>query len=482
MNNKQTVFSNLAWRFAERFGAQLISMVVSIVLARLLMPEDYGAIALVNVFIVILQVFVDSGMGSALIQKYDADDLDFSTVFYFNIVLCLVIYAILFLLAPWIADFYNNESLIPIIRVVGITIIVSGVKNIQQAYVSRNMLFRKFFFATIGGTLVSAVVGIWMAYMGWGVWALVAQHLTNLIMDTAILWITVKWRPKLKFSWKRFRILFSYGWRLLVSALIDKVYTNLRSLIIGKKYTSEDLAFYQKGQQFPSLIVANTNSAIGSVLFPTLSKEQKDPQLLKSHVRRSIKISSYIMWPMMAGLAACATPLVRLLLTDKWLFCVPYLQIACFTYGLMPIHTSNLQAIKALGRSDIFLKLEILKKVIGLAVLLFAAQYGVMAMAVSAIFTNMIATVINSWPNKKLIDYTYGEQMKDMLPSFLLASVMGIAVFQWTRLNLSPIITLLIQIPTGAVIYVLGSLLFKFDSFQYLYSTIKTFLQKKHKK
>lgn len=469
----KTLLSNLAWRFAERFGAQIITFVVSIVLARLLLPEDYGVIALVNVFIVVLQVFVDSGMGNALIQKPNADNTDFSTVFFFNMAMCIVIYAALFLMAPLIADFYQIPSMTVVIRVLGLTLIISGVKNVQQAYVSKNMLFKKFFFATIGGTLVSAAVGIYLACRGAGVWALVTQHLTNLCLDTVILWFTVKWRPNLVFSFRRFRMLFSFGWKLLVSSLLGTIYNNLRNLMIGKQYSSADLAYYTKGEQFPSLIVNNINSSIGSVLFPALASEQNDQQAVKKHVRRAIQISSYLMWPAMVGLGVCAEPLVRLLLTDKWLMCVPYLQIACFIYGLMPIHTANLQAVTAMGRSDLFLKMEIQKKTMGLVVLLIAMHYGVMAIAVSAIFTNAISTLINAWPNRKLLNYSYTEQLGDMMPSFLLASAMGLIVLQVERLNLAPAMGLLIQIPLGIVVYWLGSKALKLEPYQYILKFVK---------
>lgn len=480
-NHNQKIVSNLLWRFAERFGAQIISFIVSIVLARLLVPEDYGVIALVNIFIVVLQVFVDSGMGNALIQRSRADDTDFSTVFFFNMATCILIYAGLFVAAPAIARFYDNLSMIPVIRVVGLTLVVSGLKNVQQAYVSKNMLFKKFFFSTLGGTLASAVVGVYLAYRGAGVWALVAQHLTNLCMDTVILWFTVRWRPKLLFSWRRFKVLFSFGWKLLVSGLIDTIYTNLRSLIIGKKYSSADLAFYNKGEQLPSLVVLNINASIGSVLFSALAQEQDDIQALKEHVRRAIGISSYLMWPMMVGLGVCAEPLVRLLLTDKWLPCVPYLQIACFTYGLMPIHTSNLQAITALGRSDVFLKLEMIKKVIGLAALLISAQFGVMAIAISAIVTGIISTFINAWPNRKLLNYSYAEQLRDMLPSFLLACVMGLVVYQVLHLGLSPLATLAIQIPVGVAVYWIGSQVLHLQNYRYILDFIKPAVAKIHK-
>ena len=355
MNNN--VVKNFLWRFFERCGAQFVTLIVSIVLARILTPSDFGTVSLIMVFTTILQVFVDSGLGTALIQKKDADDLDFSSVFYFNFAICLILYLGMFIASPFIAKFYKDISLTPIIRVISLTIVMSGVKGIQQSYVSRNMLFKKFFFATLGGTLFSAVLGIGMAYAGFGVWSIVAQQLSNTAIDTLILWITVDWRPKRMFSWQRLKSLLSYGWKLLVSSLLDTIYNNLRNLIIGKIYTSSDLAYYNQGDKFPKVIVMNINASIDSVLLPSMSGEQENKERVKSMTRRAIKTSTYIMAPLMMGLLFCAEPIVRLLLTDKWLPCVPYLRIFCFTYMFWPIHTANLDAIKAMGRSDLFLKL-----------------------------------------------------------------------------------------------------------------------------
>ena len=384
------VFSNFIWRFAERCGAQGVTFVVSIVLARLLDPSVYGTVALVTVFTTIMQVFVDSGMGSALIQKKDADDLDFSSVFYFNIMMCSVLYLIMFVAAPFIAAFYKTPELTPVVRVLSLILIISGVKNVQQAYVSKNMLFKKFFFSTLGGTIGAAIVGITMAYLGFGVWALVAQMLFNTAVDTTILWITVKWRPKKMFSLQRLKGLFSYGWKLLVSSLIDTVYNDLRQLIIGKIYSKSDLAQYNQGKKFPALIVTNINTSIDSVLLPTMSKAQDSANTVKNMTRRAIKTSTYLMMPFMVGLAVCAEPLVRLIITEKWLPCVPFLRIFCFTYAFYPIHTANLNAIKAMGRSDLFLKLEIVKKIVGLAAILSTMWISVMAMAYSLLFTSVL--------------------------------------------------------------------------------------------
>lgn len=477
MDNKNVV-NNFIWRFAERCGAQAVTLIVSIVLARILTPGDFGTVSLVMVFTTIMQVFVDSGLGTALIQKKDADDLDFSSVFYFNFAVCLILYAVMFMAAPLIAGFYNDTSLILIIRVISLTIIISGVKGIQQSYVSRNMLFKRFFFATLGGTIFSAFLGIGMAYAGCGVWSIVAQQLSNTAIDTLILWVTVKWRPKKLFSWKRLKGLLSYGWKLLISSLLDTVYNNLRNLIIGKIYTSADLAYYNQGDKFPKVIVTNINASIDSVLLPSMAGEQDHCDRVKSMTRRAIKTSTYIMAPLMMGLMFCAEPVVKLLLTDKWLPCVPYLRIFCFTYMFWPIHTANLNAIKAMGRSDLFLKLEIVKKIMGLTLLLLTMRISVMAMAYSLIVSGICSQVINSWPNWKLLNYNYFEQLRDILPSIIIALIMGIIVYFVGFLRLPTIVILLIQVLTGAAIYIGVSALLHLEEFEYLFEMVKSFLKR----
>lgn len=477
IDNKTTI-KNFIWRFAERCGAQGVSFIVSIVLARLLEPSVYGTIALVTVFTTILQVFVDSGLGTALIQKKDADDLDFSSVFYFNFTVCLVLYFGMFVSAPYIAKFYGDETLVPVIKVISLTLVISGVKNIQQAYVSRNMLFKRFFFSTIGGTIASAFVGIFMAYIGMGVWALVAQQLSNATIDTIILWVTVKWKPKRMFSWKRLKELLSYGWKLLVSALLETVYNNLRNLVIGKLYSSADLAYYNQGDKFPKLIVTNINTSIDSVLLPTMASAQDDSARVKNMTRRAIKTSTYIMAPLMMGLAFCAEPIVRLVFTDKWLPCVPFLRIFCITYMFWPVHTANLNAIKAMGRSDMFLKLEIVKKIFGMILLLSTMWFGVMAMAYSLLLSSVISQIINSWPNRKLLGYGYLEQVKDFAPGILLAVGMGGCVYFVGYLPFSTLTTLLIQVIVGATIYIGVSALLKLEEFEYLLGMLKSFLKK----
>lgn len=477
--NKAMVFSNLLWRFAERCGAQLVAFIVSILLARILDPDAYGTVALITVFTTILQVFVDSGLGNALIQKKDADNIDFSTVFYTNIAFCILLYLILFFLSPAIASFYHDPAIALYMRVLGLTVLISGIKNVQQAYVSRHLLFKKFFFSTLVGTIIAGVTGVVMALYGAGVWALVVQQVINLSVDTIILWITVKWRPEPKYSMERLKGLFSFGWKLLASSLIDSVYTNVRQLIIGKIYTSSDLAYYNRGRQFPSLIVNNINNSIDSVLLPVMSNEQEDRIRISEMTRRSIKVSTYIMAPLMIGLAFASSSIVSLILTDKWLPCVPYLRIFCITFIFYPIHTANLNAIKAMGRSDLFLKLEIIKKSVGLIALLSTMWFSVEAMAYSLLATSIINQVVNSWPNKKLLNYGYGEQIKDIFPGVILALIMGCCIYPIQRIGLPVLFTLCIQCLSGILIYIVGSILFKVDSFHYLLNIVKPYILRK---
>ena len=461
------------WRFFERCGAQGVNLLVQIILARLLVPKMFGMIALVTIFTNILQIFIDSGMGNALIQKKNADDTDFSSVFYFNIFLSVALYLGMFIASPFIADFFGEEKLTAVVRVMSISLIIGGVKNVQQAYVSKNMMFKKFFFSTLTGTIIAAFVGIVMAYKGFGVWALVAQDLTNKTIDTFVLWFTVKWRPRLKFSWTRLKGLVGYGWKLLASALIDTVYNNLRQLIIGKMYTPAKLGLYNRGQQFPDTIINNINTSIDSVIFPAMSTEQDDRVRLKTLTRRAIKTSSYIIWPMMVGLATIATPLVSFLLKDNWLGAVPYLRIFCLINAFQPIHTSNLNAIKALGRSGLYLKLEIIKKFLGVLAIAITMWYGPLTIAYGLLVVSILSQIINAWPNKKLLNYSYLEQIKDILPYILMSGVMAVVIYFIAYVKVPRVYVLCLQVVVGMLVYVGMSKLFKIDSYDYIKDVIK---------
>lgn len=477
---KEKVFSSFIWRFAEKFGAQIVSFVVSVILARLIEPSEYGTIALVLVFTNILQVFIDGGLGNALIQKKDADEVDFSTVFFYNLVMCFGLYVLMFFGAPLIAQFYNNDSLVSVIRVLSLALVISGFKNIQKAYITKKMQFKTLFFATLGGTIGSAVLGIIMAYCGYGIWALVAQILFNDAVDAIIIWFTVDWRPKLLFSFERMKGLFSYGGKLLLSSLVDTLYNNLTQLLVGTLYTSADLAYYNKGKQFPQLIISNINSSIDTVLLPAMSVVQDEKKRVKAMTQRAISVNSYIIWPMMVGLAVVAKPLVSIILTDKWLACVPYMRVFCLTLVFYPIHTANLNAMKALGRSDLFLGLSIIKKIIGVLILAVAVQFGVFAMALAGLISSIIETFINAYPNRKLLGYTYWEQMKDVVPSALLAIGMGGVIYLLKFFMFNNLITLIVQVVVGGIIYILGSMVFKFDNLGYLWSIVKKIRKKEN--
>ncbi|RHR28704.1 lipopolysaccharide biosynthesis protein [Clostridium sp. AF19-22AC] len=479
MNDKELktkVASGMIWAFGERFLSQIVSFVVSIVLARMLVPDAYGVVTLVTVFINIANVFVTNGLGEALIQKKDADDLDFSTMFYCSIVLALAIYLILFFSAPYIAMFYKNEHVKTVLRVIALKIPLSSISTIQNAYISKRMMFKKFFFSTFSGTLLSGTVGIIMAYAGLGVWALVAQYLLNTIVGIIVLLFIVPWHPKLLFSIESAKALGSYGWKLMSASLIQELYTQLRSLIIGRMYTTADLAYYNKGNNFATLVITNVDTSINKVVFPALANSSDNPSKMRAVGRRAMKTTSFVIFPIMAGLFAVADTLVYILLGENWMEAAVYLQIACVTFGTVPVQTANWQIIKAMGRSDICLKLEIVKKIIGVIFIILSMGFGVKAIAVSAAVVAIVSMLINMGPNKKLIGYSIKDQIIDLLPSLVNSVVMAIGVVQIARLALAPILTIVIQICVGVAIYILLSIVFKVDSLYYLLDILKKFV------
>lgn len=470
---KSTIIKNLMWKLSERFTAQIVSFLVSLILARLLAPDDYGLVALITVFIAIANVFVTSGFGNSLIQKKDATETDFSSVFYFSIFVGVVVYILLFLIAPLIAKFYDNDSLTSLLRVLSLSVIFAGINSVQEAYVSRNMLFKKFFFSTIIGTIISAIIGIIMAFRGFGAWALVFQTLINQLVNTIVLWYTVGWRPILKFSLKSMQQLFSFGWKLLVSSIIDTIYNNIYSLVIGKCFSAKSLGYYNRGKAIPNMIISNINGSIQSVMFPAFSRFQNNLLAMKNVMRRAILTSTFIIVPAMIGVAAIGRPITILLLTEKWLPSVPFLQFSCFILAFYPIHTTNLQVINAMGRSDIYLKLEIIKKIIGFVILLVSIPFGIYGMMIGSCISTIICSIVNSFPNKKLLNYGYFEQIKDILPVFILSITMGLVINLWTILDLNIIIALFIQVITGVIIYLLGSKIFKLEAYTYIVGILK---------
>lgn len=478
---KTKIFSSLLWKLMERGGTQGIQLIVMIVLARLLQPEDFGLLVLVGIFVTIAGVLAESGFTTALIQKKDTDEIDFSSVFYINLFVASLLYVFLFFSAPFIATFLEQPQLVVVLRTLSLTLFLGACNSIQNAIIARSLQFKKLFFSSLGAVIVSATVGITLAYANFGVWALVGQQLTQQLLVIVILGFTLKWRPKLLFSIANILKLYSFSWKLSVSVLIDTLYNNLHSILIGKMFSPGLLGFYSRGEQFPSFLVNNINGSIQAVLLPTLASHQDNKPRVKEIVRRSIVTSSFVIFPMMVGLAVIAEPLVSLLLTEKWLPTVPFLQIFCAVYALWPIHTANLQAINALGRSDIFLKLEIVKNLLGLIILGISIQIGVHMMALGILIGGVLSVFINAYPNKELLNYSIQEQLKDLLPSLLLSLVMGIVVYPIQWFEMPAILTIFIQITIGIVLYVALAKSFKLECFTYLVLTIKDMLRHKKK-
>ncbi|MGA4516235.1 lipopolysaccharide biosynthesis protein [Solibacillus silvestris] len=465
----------------ERGGTQGILLIVMIILARLLQPNDFGLLVMVGIFVTIAGLFAESGFTTALIQKRKVDEIDYSSVFYLNLLIASILYVVLFFSAPLIAEFLEQQKLVEILRILSLTLFLGVFNSIQNAVIGRNLQFKKLFHSSLYAVFVSAVVGITMAYANFGVWALVGQLLTQRLLVTVFLWYTLKWRPRLLFSVKRIKKLYIFSWKILVSQLIDNLFINLQNILIGKLFSPSLLGFYNRGEQLPSFLVNNVNGSIQSVLLPALASHQDNIFRVKEMVRRSIVTSSFIIFPMMVGLAVIAEPLVGLLLTDKWLPAVPFLQIFCAVYALWPIHTVNLQAINALGRSDIFLKLEIIKSIIGLVILVISLQFGIYMMAFGVFVSGVISAFINAYPNLKLLNYSIQEQLKDLIPSLLLSLIMGMIVFPIQWLGMASILTIIIQISVGIVLYVALAWLFKLECFTYLVLTMKDMLRH-HKK
>lgn len=455
--------------------AQLVSLIVSIVLARLLDPENYGVISIVMIFITLCDAIVTGGFGNAIVQKKDADELDVNTMLICSMATSAVLYIILFVSAPFIADFYQMEIIRPILRVLGLRLLISGVNSIQRAWIQKRMLFKRFFISTSFGTIISAVVGISMAYMGAGAWALVGQYLTNSFIDTFVLFVTNDWRPKLQFSFERAKQMLSYGWKVLLTTVVYTIEGDLRSLIVGKQFGSADLAYYDQGKKFPNLLVSNINTSISNVMFPVLSKNQDNRGRMKLICRRSIKTSTYLLAPLLLGLIAVSNEFVRVVLSDKWLPCVPFLQILTLVYLVRPLTTTDQQAIMSTGRSDLTLRIMIAVNVTDVILLLIAVfvMKSVIMIAVGALLTEAVSMALFMKYVKKCIGYTYLEQLSDITPSLLLAISMGAIVYLVGKINVNVVAVLILQVVVGAGYYLVMSYILHFEPFLYLVKMLK---------
>lgn len=473
MSNKKIV-SGVFWSFGERIVAQLVSFVVSIVLARMLMPEDYGEIAILLIFISIADVFVSNGFGTALIQDKNADKNDFSTIFYCSLSVSLIIYIVLFFSAPLISSFYNKESLIIFMRVLALRIPISSYNTIQRAYISRNMMFQKFFYVTLIGTVISAVVGIAMAYNGFGAWSLIAQYLTNTVIDSISLTFIVDWRPELVFIPKRAKELMSFGGKVLAAELIGTTFDQIQSFVISKVFSPADLAYYNKGNQIPSMISSNINNSVMTVLFPAIANKGGSFNEVKAMSRKSLRMMIYIVFPMMFGLASVSRPLILILLTDKWAESITYMTILCFSVAFSLVGNTGLQTIKAVGRSDMLLKIELYKKPLFLIALFVGLYFGVIGVAISSAIYSLYAMVINFGTMGKIIHYTFIEQVKDVIDVGRLAVLMGVLLFAVNLLSITNNwIDLILKIIIGVGSYIILSRITNSEEYKYILNFVR---------
>ena len=464
----QQVLSSVFWKFLERILAQLISFIVSIVIARILTPKEYGLVALAMIFVNIANVFVANGFNTALIQNRNVDEIDFSTLFYCSFVISIIFYFLLFFLAPLIAVFYDVPELISLFRVMGLMLPLASYKSIQNAFVARHLDFKKFFYSTLIGTIVSAIVGIAMALTNFGVWALVAQYFTNNIIDALILTVTIDWKLQLKFSMARARPLLLYGSRILGADLIGCIYNQLVAFIVGKKYTSADLAFYTKGRQFPDLISNNIIVALTAVLFPAFSYRADDLDGIKTMASKTLQIIAYVLLPFYFGMIAVSDNLIIVLLGERWIPCVFFLNVMCVNGIVGVLDVIDIQVLKAIGRSDIVLKIEFIKKPIYFLIIILALRFNLAVLVLTIPVTSCLAILINSYSVSKYIHYTLFDKLKDTVASLLISSCMGGLVYSMKCISMGKIALLFLQIFFGVVVYVILSLITKNKSCYYL--------------
>ena len=466
-NLKDKVIKGSFWVLLERCGSQVATFLVGLVLARLLTPTDYGQVAMIGLFVTIATVLVDGGFGSALIQKKDADELDFNSVFYLSLGVAAVLYLVLFFAAPLIASFYGVPSLVPMIRVVSLTVFSAAINTIQNAEISRRMLFHYLFRMTMISTTVSLPTGLALAWFGFGPWSLVWSWVAGSVSNVIVRWYYIAWRPRLAFSFERVVPLFRYSWKLLAAWIIGAGFQNLYKLLIGKFYTPADLSFVEKGRNIPELVMNNVSGALASTSFPALVKLQNDRERMREAMRKMLITSTFIVFPMMLLLAVVSPKLTLFLYGEKWMPSVPFARLACFSCALMPFAMINERAVEALGRSDLYLKIEILKKTISVVVLgVFLPQGVVFWMAAMAFVEGPFGCLVNAWPQRKLLGYSLLMQLKDVAPVLLLTVVVAAPLLVldliWTGTSpISLFFCLACQGVLAVVLYLLLSIVFK---------------------
>ena len=456
---KQKTTKGIFWSTIERFSNQGMSFLFSVILARMLDPSDFGIIAMITIFFAVAQSFVDSGFSNALVRKTDRREEDLSTCFYFNIGVGIVAYIVLFLIAPLVASFYNQPILSPIIRITGLGVVLNSLCVVQQALFTIKIDFKSQAKVTLSATIISGIVGVILAYQGYGVWALVWQGVVMTSARMALLWLMSKWRPTTGFSKSSFNYLFGYGSKLLASGLLDTIYNNIYPIVIGKFYTPAQLGNYSRALSFAQLPSSNITSILQRVTFPVLSTIQDDIPRLQANYRRLLKLSAFIIFPLMMGLAAVAFPMIRLILTPKWEGCSLYLQIICFALMWYPIHAINLNLLQVKGRSDLFLRLEIIKKIVGVCIMCITIPLGITAMCIGMVASSLISLFINTYYTGKLIDIGYLKQMRDLTPIFINSLIMGGIVYFSIQISDNDILQLSLSIIVGVLSYIGGALM-----------------------
>lgn len=457
---KSKTKKGLFWSALERFGTQGISAVFTIFLARLLSPEDYGLVALPMVFLSIAQCFIDSGFGSAIIRKADLKEEDINTAFIFNIIVGINCYVILFFISPFIARFYDAPILSDLLKVTALNLLIGSLCTVQQALLTKNIDFKRQAKISLCASIVGGTIGVTLALKGMGVWALVFQAVFAQSVRAILLWRTSEWRPTVHWSWQSFRYLWNYGSKMLASGLIDTIYNNIYPIIIGKKFMKSDLGNFNTANQLASLPSSNLTGVLQRVTFPVLSTIQNDNERLSRNYRKILRLSAFIVFPLMMGLSAAGDPFVRVFLGDKWEGCIILLQLACFYMMFYPIHAINLDLLQVKGRSDMFLKLEIIKKVLGVAVMIIAIPHGIVVMVASGIVTSVLALAINTYYTGVLIDVGFWKQMKDISPIIVIGMVMWAAIMALNSFVENIYVALPCDIVLGIAIYYTLSKLF----------------------
>lgn len=477
---KQQTVTGVKWSAIERIANQSVHFVVNVIMARLLCPADYGLVGMVAVFLSLSEVFVNSGFSQALIRKIDRTESDNCTAFYFNIIISWLCYGILYVAAPYISAFYNQPQLVSITRVISLLIPIRSLGIVQKALLSVKMDFRTQSRASVIGSMISGIVGVTLAYSGFGVWSIVIQRIAGLSTTVILLWIVAKWRPTKPFSWASFKDLFGFGSKLLLTGIVKAIYANIRKLVIGKFYSPAELGFYSKASNFSSSPTQSLTTILQRVVYPVLCKLQQNGNRMNAAYRQFIRLAAFLNFPLMAGMAGISQAFVLVLLGDKWAFTGELLLFSAFSRILEPIHAINLNPLQALGRSDLFLRLEIIKKILGLTILAITVQFGIKAIIIGSIFSSVIGLFINSYYNKRLIGLGLLEQLKDVAPSFLLAMSMFSIIMVWNYFVENIYVELIGGILIGATFYVGCAYFFKFDELFQLVDLTKNYLFKRH--